>query len=170
MESISVQRRNELTAQARTKLKLELRDNYAVDAALLAAWRDGDQAAVAERMKPFLDKLIGQVASGVALRRIKVVSEPLSEYMRYAVDVSGAAVDVGEDIRWLPRRLTSNLLLPGNDFFVLDDELALFNVLDGDDGRAEQQLWTEPEVVEQCRAAFEAAWTVAVPHRHYRPA
>jgi hypothetical protein len=159
-----------LTARARTKLKLELRDSYAVDAALLAAWRRGDHAAVAERMTPFLERLTAQVAAGVALRRIKVVSEPLSEYMRYAVDVSGAAVTAGEDIRWLPRRLTSILLLPGNDFFVLDDEIALFNVLDGDDGRAEQQLWAEPEVVAQSRGAFEAAWAVAIPHRDYQPA
>ncbi|MBO2448373.1 hypothetical protein J4573_14810 [Actinomadura barringtoniae] len=106
----------------------------------------------------------------MSIRRIKVLSEPSSEYMRHALDVAGHLVNAGEDTRWLPRRQTSDLLLPGNDFFVLDGEVVIFNVLDGDDGRAEQQLWTEADVVEQCRSAFESAWARAVPHRDYHSA
>jgi hypothetical protein len=167
MELISAQRRNELVLKARERRKLELRDNYAVDEAVLAAWRRGDVAAVREYVRPIADRIASQVADGVSIRRIKVLSEPPSEYMRHALDVAAHLVDAGEDTRWLPRRLCSDLLLPGNDFFLLDGKVVIFNVLDGDDGRAEQQLWTEPEVVERCRSAFESAWARAVPHRDY---
>jgi hypothetical protein len=170
MELISPERRNELVLRARTQLKLELRDHYAVDEAAIAAWRAGDSETVRARTATWHSRTAARVASGVRMRRVKVVSEPPSEYVRYAIDVSTPAVEAGEDIRWLPRRLTSALLLPGNDFFVLDDQIVIFNVLDGDDGPAERQLWTEPDIVSQCREAFEAAWKQAVPHRDYRPA
>jgi len=170
MELISAQQRNELVLKARERRKLELRDHYAVDDAVLAAWRRGDNAAVSESIRPVVDRIAAQVADGVGIRRVKVLSEPPSEYMRHALDVARHLVDAGEDIRWLPRRYSSDLLLPGNDFFVLDSEVVIFNVLDGDDGRAEQQLWTEADVVERCRSAFESAWVRAVPHRDYHPA
>jgi hypothetical protein len=169
MELISVEQRNELILSARTRLKLELRDRYAVDEATLDAWRRGDIEAVQARMKPIADRIAAQVADGVSVRRIKVVSEPPSEYMRLVLETSGTLVEAGEDIRWLPRRLTSALLLPGNDLFVLDSKIVVFNVLDGDDGRAEQQLYTDPEIVERCRETFEAVWPLAIPHRAYRP-
>jgi hypothetical protein len=169
MELISPQRRGELIAGTRTSLKLELRDNYAVDAAALDAWRCGGAAAARKLVQPYADRLAPKIAAGEkVLRRVKVISEPPSEYMRQALDVAEVLVDAGEDIRWLPRRLTSTLLLPGNDFFLLDGATVIFNVLDGEDGRAEQQLYTEPDVVSACLEAFEAAWKAAVPHRDYR--
>lgn len=170
MELISVQERNKLIVAARVRLKLELRDRYAVDDVTFAAWQQGDVETVRERMAPTGRRIAAETADGIVQRRIKVISEPPSQYMRFAYDISGPLVEAGEDIRWLPRRLTSPLLLPGNDVFVLGGTTAVFNVLDGDDGRAEQQVWTEPEVVQQCQAAFEAAWQVAIPHADYRAA
>lgn len=168
MELISTQRRGELVAHARASLKLELRDNYAVDADALDAWRRGGATEARKLVQPYAEKLAAKIAAGEKnLRRVKVLSEPPSEYMQHALDVAGLLVDAGEDIRWLPRRLTSALLLPGNDFFVLDGEIVIFNVLDGEDNRAEQQLFTEPDVVNSCLDAFEAAWKLAVPHREY---
>jgi hypothetical protein len=167
MELISVARRAELIGNARSVLKLELRDNYAVDRELFAAWQAGDADAVAQKAAASRDTVAARVATGMSLRRVKVVSEPLSEYQRFAVDYSTHAVDAGEDIRWLPRRLTSTLLLPGNDFFVLDDDLVIFNVLDGSNNRAEQQLYHDADAVKRCRGAFDEAWAVAIPHRTY---
>jgi hypothetical protein len=79
-------------------------------------------------------------------------------------------VDAGEDIRWLPRRFTSELLLPGNDFFVIDDFFVMFNLHDGDDAPTDQQYSESPELIARCRDAFEAAWVVAIPHRDYHTA
>ncbi|MBL7493716.1 hypothetical protein I6A60_33825 [Frankia sp. AgB1.9] len=167
MELISTGRRAELIANARTVLKVELRDHYAVDRELFVAWQAGsadtlDRAAAASR-----DRVAARVATGMSLRRVKVVSEPLSEYQRFAFDYSAHTVAAGEDIRWLPRRFTSTVLLPGNDFFVLDDDLVIFNVFDGGDNRAEQQLHQDSETVKLCRGAFDAAWAAAVPHQAY---
>ncbi|GAA2616064.1 hypothetical protein SMC26_09615 [Actinomadura fulvescens] len=170
MELISTERRNELIDSASLILKLELRDAYAVDAVLLDAWRAGDpQGVVSSFVESWADGVREDFERGQRTRRIRVVSEPLSEYQRYLFDVQTPAVEAGEDIRWLPRRLTSSLLLPGNDMFVLDGDCLVFNVLGGDNQRAEIQFSDDPAMVKSCRDAFEAAWSVSIRHREYRP-
>ncbi len=169
MESISLQRRGELVQQTRDLLKLELRDNYQVDEDDLRAWRAGDCQALEDSYAGWRDEVAAMTAEGRTLRRVRVVSEPLSEYQQMSVRFSGSAVEAGEDLRWLPRRLVSTIALPGNDCFVLDGRAVMFNVLDGNDGRAEVQLCTDPAAVSFCIAAFRTAWDLAVPHREYRP-
>jgi hypothetical protein len=168
MELISPERRNELLWAGRPFLKLEFRDRYAIDDDLFAAWRRGDKKAVTEYFAPWLDQIAVEVAAGRRLRRVRIVSEPLSKYQRTLLEVSDLGVDAGEELRWLPRRLVSNLPLPGNDCFVFDD-FVIFNVLDGNDERVEIQLHREPETVEFCRNAFESAWDLATPHHEYKP-
>lgn len=168
MELISAEQRSALIWAGRPFLKLELRDRYAVDDELFDAWRRGDQTTVTEKLDPWREKVAAEVAAGRRLRRVRVVSEPLSEYQRMLFDTSGPGVDAGEELRWLPRRATSALPLPGNDCFVLDDKV-IFNVLGGNDERTEIQLHTEPAVVQFCKDAFAGAWALAIPHREYEP-
>ncbi len=55
---------------------------------------------------------------GVIIRRTRIVSEPVSEYIRWEHEITSANAEAGEDVRWLPPRRASDLLLPGNDFWV----------------------------------------------------
>lgn len=169
MELISAEQRSALIWSGHPLLKLELRDRYAFDDELFDAWRRGDKGAVTRSVEAWTEKVASELAAGHRIRRVRVVSEPLSEYQRMAVEISGPPVDAGEDLRWLPRRLVSSLPLPGNDCFVLDD-FVIFNVLGGNDENAEIQLHREPDVVKFCREAFEAAWELATPHREFVPA
>src|SRR3954465_8074698 len=99
MELISVERRAELLADVRDLLKLELRDNYASDAALLTAWLSGDVDAASDVARAWAETVAADLKAGGGLRRVRVISEPLSEYQRMAVTAtSGAAVDAGEDL------------------------------------------------------------------------
>lgn len=166
MESISAERRNELVAGATvSRWKLELRDRYGIDISRRATDPEAAKAVRAEAV----EATAARATAGVVMRRIKTISEPASEYMRGAYEFSSQLVEAGEDIRWLPRRLTSNLFLPGNDMFVIDDAFVMFNLHDGDDGPAGQQWNDDPALVARCRGAFEAAWEVAVPHKDYAP-
>lgn len=164
MESISAERRSQLVAAVTTSLwKLELLDRYGVD---VAHRTDPD------RLKEVRAGAVSETAAwadaGIEQRRIKTISEPPSEYMRGAYDFASHLVEAGEDIRWLPRRLASTLLLPGNDMFVLDGKAVMFNLHDGDTSPAGQQWADDPALVVRCREAFEAAWAVAIPHRDYK--
>jgi hypothetical protein len=76
-------------------------------------------------------------------------------------------VQAGEDIRWVPRRLLSAVALPGNDFYLFDDRLAVFLLYTGNGLAAGQVSSADPAVLRLCRGSFEAAWKLSVPHREY---
>ncbi|WP_433328800.1 DUF6879 family protein [Spirillospora sp. CA-294931] len=166
MELISAERRSELLRSARTILKVELRDNYDVDVETFNAWRAGQSIEADVRI--WGERAAARVAAGIVARRVKVVSEPLSDYHRFILEASKHVIDAGEEMRWLPRRRVSAVPLPGNDFFVLDGEIVIFNVFGGADQRAEIQFTQDPEVVKLCSTAFDTAWTLATPYGEYR--
>jgi hypothetical protein len=106
----------------------------------------------------------------VRFRRVRVVSEPLSDYIRYEHYITEASnIAGGEDVRWLPRRKAGGLLLPANDFWVLDDRLVRFGYFAGNGEFLEHELTDDETVVSACARAFEAAWRLATPHADYRP-
>ena len=78
-------------------------------------------------------------------------------------------VDAGEDIRWVPRRLVSTVALPGNDFWLFDDEVAVFILFAGNGLVVDSLATTDPAAVQFCRSAFDAVWKLAIPNSEYRP-
>jgi hypothetical protein len=92
------------------------------------------------------------------------------EYQRWSMSHASAFVDAGEDIRYVARPRLAPLLLPGSgDFYVFDDELVLFLHYAGYGINASYETTDEPQVVRNCREAFEAVWGLATPFREYRP-
>lgn len=71
-------------------------------------------------------------------------------------------------VRWLPRRESSDLLLPGNDCWVFDNQRVQFNYFSGIGDFLAAELSDDPVVVKQCAAAFEAVWDRAVSHGEYQ--
>lgn len=153
---------------------METRDSYgtAEELPYLAQWQQtGDTSWLADwpAMNDWCDMLRSHVAEGLQLRRARIVSEPLSVYQRWSFQVAPPMVDAGEDIRWCSRRLVSAIGLPGNDFYVLDGEVALFLHYEGDGKLAGYTATEEQPVLGLCQQAFEAVWSLSTPHREYQP-
>lgn len=111
-----------------------------------------------------------QTARGVRFRRARIVSEPLSDYIRYEHYITDASnVAAGEEIRWLPRRKAGGLLVPVNDFWVLDGRLVRLGYFAGDGEFVEHELTDDPKIARTCTEAFERVWELAIPHADYRP-
>ncbi|GIF78119.1 DUF6879 family protein [Asanoa siamensis] len=108
---------------------------------------------------------------GVVMRRARTISEPITPYIRYEYDGTFTNVAAGEKVRWLPRRRTTDLLLPGVDFWVFDDELVIFNHFTGAGQWAElgMELCRDSHVTKGCAAAFDAIWDRAIQHDPYQP-
>lgn len=74
-------------------------------------------------------------------------------------------------MRRLPRRHASNIALPGNDFWLLDDRLVQFHHFTGtgtgDRAPDGKERTTDPAAVALCHATFETVWERAVPHEKY---
>lgn len=175
MELISGEERGKFFATFRREaLHLEMRDVYAVpdEAERLAlflekGYRDHD--AEAEERRPWMDLIRNATESGKVFRRARIVSEPVTDYIRYEWDGASVNVEAGEQIRWVPRRLVSAVGLPGNDFWLFDDSAVVFTVFAGEGDVFERQLATDPAVVQLCRSAFENVWSIGIQHREYKP-
>jgi hypothetical protein len=152
----------------REAVHLEMRDAYGTATELphLARWAAGEPDDL-QWLQGWCGTLRGHVRAGRSVRRARVVSEPLSDYQRWSCSIALPMVQAGEDIRWVPRRLVSALALPGNDFYLFDDRLAVFLLYTGNGLAAGKVSSDDPAVLRLCRGSFEAAWELSVPHREY---
>ncbi|MEU1664579.1 DUF6879 family protein [Streptomyces sparsogenes] len=152
---------------------LEMRDAYAVDyeKSGFAAWRRGHRLNPDDRAswwRPWLDLVSETVARGVVIRRARIVSEPVTDYIKFEHSGTFTNIAAGEQVRWLPRRRASDLALPGNDFWLYDDRLVRFNHFTGDGASLGGEMVDDPAVVKLCSSAFEAVWERATPHQEYQ--
>jgi hypothetical protein len=156
----------------RSAVHLEMRDVYGVDdeKERFEAWRNGhrlDPADEAEWWRPWLDLIQETVARGVVVRRARIVSEPVTDYIRFEHSGTFTNIAAGEQVRWLPRRRASDIALPGNDFWLFDDRLIRWNHFTGDGGSAQHEVSDDPAAAKLCAEAFEAVWARAIPHDQY---
>lgn len=172
MRKVTVEERGTLLASfKREALHLELRDSYASDE-YYEKWLSGQpfsDAEVEEYWRDWKNLISGAVRAGKSVRRLRVVSEPLAPFIRHEWESTGHNIEAGEDVRWLPRRLASALLFPGNDLWLFDEETVFFHVHAPDGEVIEYQMSTNPAVAASCKMAFEAAWHAAIPHAQYQP-
>jgi hypothetical protein len=149
---------------------LEMRDQYTPSDPRFLDWlADGHISDPA--LPDWYELVRAHVARGVSFRRARVVSEPLSDFTRFEyASTSGLNIAAGEQVRWLPRRRTSDLCLPGNDFWVFDGRLARLSHFAGNGDFLDDELTEDPGLVKHCAAAFEAVWARAIDHADYRPA
>jgi hypothetical protein len=170
VKAITKQERRKLFESfEREALHLELRDFYDTgDLEKVERWKSGKHDDL-KWLDPWCDRVREGIAQGKAYRRACVVSEPLSDYQKWAYSITQPNLDAGEDVRWVPRRRTSTIALPGNDFWLFDDSAVVFGIFGGDGNVVERQLSTEPEVIRFCRSAFDAVWAVSILHSEYKP-
>ena len=148
---------------------LELRDVYTPSDPWFQAWLTGNRGEFERRLvRPWLDLIREVTGRGVLVRRARVISEPVTEYIAFEHATTESNVAAGEQVRWLPRRGSSDLLLPGNDCWVFDNQRVQFNYFSGRGDFLAAELSDDPVVVKQCAAAFEAVWERAVPHGEYQ--
>ena len=157
-----------LLACERSAVHLEMRDVYTPADPWFRAWQSGDRAEFERRLqRPWLDLVHQVTRRGVELRRIRVISEPVSQYIAFEHATTGSNVEAGEQVRWLARRAAGGLLLPANDCWVFDERLVRFAFFDGNGQFLGTELCDDPTVAQQCTAAFEEAWGRAVSHGEY---
>ncbi|MFI1241477.1 DUF6879 family protein [Nocardia salmonicida] len=159
-----------LTDFTASAVHLETRDAYGTEIELpyMAKWAAGEHDDLAW-LDEWCANLRTHAAAGRTVRRARVVSEPLSAYQRWSHSIAAPMVDAGEDIRWVPRPRLDSVAIPGNDFYLLDEELVIFLHYSGDGLGTDKVISTDPADIELCRTAFETVWQWAIPHRDYQP-
>ncbi|CAG6392795.1 hypothetical protein NMG29_06735 [Streptomyces cocklensis] len=162
---------SELLAGAATSaVHLETRDTY-YSTPRFEAWRSGDEVDWADRSawwQPFHDAVAAAVSRGVTVRRARVVSEPVTEYVRWEHYLTRANIEAGEDVRWLPRSQATRLLLPANDYWLFDGRLARIHHFAGAGDLVRDELADDPGLMGQLADAFEQVWNLAITHDEYK--
>ncbi|WP_328300050.1 hypothetical protein OG389_21235 [Streptomyces sp. NBC_00435] len=155
----------------RSAVHLELRDAYGIasEDEDFARWRELGEISPAsvEGRRPWLDLVKEAVNRGVVMRRARIVSVPVSEYIRYEHAGTYLNVGAGELIRWLPRPEAATLALPGADFWLFDDRLIRFGHFAGDGAFVGHELNDDPQVTKMCADAFESVWDRSTPHEEF---
>jgi hypothetical protein len=153
-----------------SSIHLETRDAYGttVELPYMAKWA-ADEADDLSWLDDWCSTVRQHIAAGRTVRRVRIVSEPLSDYQRWSHSIAHPMVEAGEDIRWTSRALVSSIALPGNDFYLFDDRLAVFLLYTGSGLTAGWESSTDPADIDLCRSAFDATWKLSTPHRDYQP-
>jgi len=128
---------------------LEVRDTYAVpsESEPLRRFLAGEPAEdYGDR--PWTRMMREVTGRGVTVRRVRVVTEPLSGYQRWMLSVTGTNVDAGEDIRYLPRHLTSEV--PSDDWWLFDDATVAYNLIDADGRPAGLAVTRDHDIAAHC--------------------
>ncbi|MFJ8476234.1 DUF6879 family protein [Kitasatospora sp. NPDC094011] len=162
-----------LSGAERSAVHLEMRDSY-MDDPVFADWRAGlpvgrpEEYELPGEYRAWAEIVKETTGRGVVMRRARIVSEPVTAYIRWEHAITERHnIALGEQVRWLPRSKASDLALPGNDLWLIDDRLVLFHWFTGDGEWAGHEFTEGPATVKMVATAFEAVWDRATPHAQY---
>ncbi|GAB0105210.1 hypothetical protein JMUB6875_41880 [Nocardia sp. JMUB6875] len=158
---------SDLFRQCRSEaFHLEVRDDYAVPLESEPFRRfltnEPDDYAWFEDWDALVRETTGR---GVAMSRVRVVTVPHTDYQRWSLVVAARNVAAGEDIRYLPRHLAGEV--PPDDWWLMDNEMVAFNLVDSRMKSAGIAITTDPGVVEYCHAVRQRLWKLATPYSAY---
>ncbi|MFI2285300.1 DUF6879 family protein [Nocardia beijingensis] len=114
--------------------------------------------------QPWTELVQETTSRGVAVTRVRIVTEPHTDYTRFALAVAALNVRAGEDIRYLPRHHAGEV--PSDDYWLLDDETVVFSAF-GESGGWSGAATTDPHIAAYCRGLRARFWPLATPFPEY---
>jgi hypothetical protein len=101
------------------------------------------------------------------MQRVHVVSEPLSDYLRFEITGYRLNVEAGEEVRILPRQATAGLDLPDHDFWLFDGQQVVCMHYDADGAFLGAEQIDDPGAAARYGAWRETAHGAAIPYDRY---
>jgi hypothetical protein len=127
----------------------------------------GEQVDPAWR-EPWKALVRGVRASGRTMSRVHVVTEPVSDYIRFELlHVYPANVEAGEDVRILGRKRANDEWLGFYDYWLFDDDLAAILVYDAAGSVTRVELDRTPATLEWFRSERDDMLRLAAPLGKY---
>ncbi len=127
----------------------------------IQAWREG---------RPdysFADAWFAQIrwqrAEGKTIERVRMLTDPLTEYLQWLASMTHLNIESGEDIRWIGQTHARELGAPEHDFYIFDDARVAILRFD-DNGVSGAEVTDTPAVVATHRRWRDTVWPLAVRH------
>lgn len=120
------------------------------------------------QIRAYWDQVISEARqAGKIMQRVHVVSEPLTDYLRFELACYEFSVEAGEDIRILPATATADLDLPSFDYWLFDEQRAAVMYYGRRGTWLRTEIVTDPEFIADCREWRDAALSRAIPLSNY---
>lgn len=107
------------------------------------------------------------LSAGKAMQRVHVVTEPLTDYLRFEFNFYRGSVAAGEDIRILRSGVAATLDLPDFDYWLFDDERAAVMYYGERGAWQRTEIITAPGFLAACRLWRGEALRRAIPLTDY---
>ena len=124
-------------------------------------WQAGDPDTT------FLDSWAAQVrqfrAEGKTFQRVRMVTEPPTDYLRWMFEVTTMNIAAGEDIRWIAESEAAALGAPRHDFYIFDDTRVAIMEFD-ENGVAGAEVRDDDATLAEHRRWRDLVWPRATPH------
>ncbi|MEV6774600.1 DUF6879 family protein [Nocardia sp. NPDC051030] len=148
---------------------VEVQDSYQVpdEYEPLVRWRESREIIETDGGRQWCALVAETSARGVEVARVRVVTVPHSEYTAWLLDACASNIAAGEQIRWLPRHLTSAAEVPSDDFWLFDDEIVAFNTIDAAGDAVGLAVTTDPAIAAVCTEAWDRLWGKGIDHSDY---
>jgi hypothetical protein len=157
-----------------TAFRLEGRESYAgtsYDSPLFAHWLEGRLPDL-DPDGPWKRLVRAAIAEGRQFARVRIVSEPWSDYTRYALWQCQQNIAAGEDIRYLSQQQAKAVGLPAglweHDYWLFDSSLLVVMLYDdATDDLRRCEILDDPAVIVRHNYWRDAAWHHALPRDEY---
>lgn len=155
---------------ARRSWRWECQGHYASDEQELNDWLTGRTHEDDGSDRAWYDYIRGLRQRGIPFERVRMLTEPLTDYLRWMLTNTHLNVEAGEDIRWLSQTKARDFGMPNYDFYLFDDNRVLILNFDEQKVLTGEELIDDPDTVERHRRWRDLVWHHAVRHEDYRPA
>ena len=119
------------------------------------------------RREPWFASVRAVTAAGKRRQRVRVVPEPLTDYLRWELRICRDNVAAGEDVRYLRRDQANDLDLPAHDFWVLDSNRLALLFFTADDRLLGAEVLTDPDMVSRHERWIDIAVEHAAPYEQF---
>lgn len=167
MTSAAEQLQDQFDIIKRSSWRWECQGEYQVDAEMLQRWRDGLRFVESDAGYSWQAYIRGLRRRGIPFERVRMLTEPLTDYLRWMLSITYRNIDVGEDIRWLDQSVARDLAMPPYDFYLFDDRRLAIMHFDDDKLLADVDVTDDPDRVATHRAYRDAVWPLAARHVDY---
>lgn len=113
--------------------------------------------------EPWKQRVRDWCADGRRMARVRMLTDPLTVYLRYQLFLTIAAVEAGEEILFIDEARAAALGAPKDDYWIFDDTRVVTMLFD-DDGVSSATLITDPEAVRPYLDWRDTVTPIAFPH------
>ncbi|HEX3784332.1 MAG TPA: hypothetical protein VHX38_32135 [Pseudonocardiaceae bacterium] len=142
----------------------ECQGHYAVDEAELREWQTGLVHEEDDSDRAWYAYIHDLGERGIPFERVRMLTEPLTNYLRWMLATTHHNITAGEDIRWIGQHVAAELGMPDYDFYLFDDDRVLILHFDDRKTLVGQELVDDPVIVERHRQWRALVWARAIRH------